>query len=193
MSGTQNRHTMETPISASFRWTVDELLTAQRIHMKHSKMGRKIQRVSRIFGPLALIAGIALGIMDGLDARSFFFSVGGIFFITLPLLARHAIRRQFAKRPDRDKLVTYEFDSERITSKSDASFASFEWKLVSRVLRASEGYLIYLNEQMFHWIPVAAFPGGENTANLSKLVKTKVADFIDLTASSPSSIRETSP
>lgn len=171
---------METPISASFRWTVDELLTAQRIHMKHSKMGRKIQRASRIFGPLALIAGIALGIADGLDARSFFFSVGGVFLIAIPLLTRQAVRKQFAKRPDRDKILTYQLDSERITSKSDASFANFEWNLVSRVLQTPEGILIYLNDQMFHWIPATAFSSRKDEAAFSKLVRAKVADFSDL-------------
>lgn len=57
---------MEIPITASFRWTAEELLSAQRVHMRYSSAGRKFGRAVFITGPIAVLFGIAFLVVRGI-------------------------------------------------------------------------------------------------------------------------------
>jgi len=55
---------VDNPIFIKYKWTADELLTAQRLHLRHSRGGRAY-RVMKICGPVAIPAGIVIMLQIG--------------------------------------------------------------------------------------------------------------------------------
>lgn len=168
---------MDNPISASYKWSADELLTAQRIHMRHSRLGRKIRRGTLIFGPLAVLIGIAIFVTRGFHGMGLFLTVVGTALLLSQVMARQMTLKHFSKRPDRDMIVSWEFRPDHITTKTEASSATLEWRMIARVLQTSRGFLLYPNDQVFHWVPTHAFRHPADLEAFKQLAKSKVQRF----------------
>src|SRR5207248_2772923 len=110
---------MEIPITASFRWAPQELLSAQRVHMQYSSAGRKFRRAVFITGPLAILIGIAILVTRGIHPMGLFCIIMGAALLASPLFARRMTLKHYAQRPDRDMLVSWEFYPDRIISKTE--------------------------------------------------------------------------
>jgi len=168
---------MENPVSASFKWSPDELLTAQRLHMRHSRFGRKIRRISSIYAPLAVLVGAAVFIPRGYYAMGLFLTVVGTALLLSPLMIRHTSLKHYSKRPDRDMVVTWAFHPDHITTTTEASSATFEWRMISRILQTGSGFLLYMNDQIFHWVPAHAFRNSEDFETFTQLAKSSGQPF----------------
>jgi hypothetical protein len=168
---------MEIPILASFRWVSGELLSAQRVHMRYSSSGRKFRRAVFITGPLAILFGIGILVTHGIHPVGLFFIIIGAALLASPLFARRMTLKHYAQRPDRDMLVSWEFYPDRIISKTEASSASMEWRMISRVLRTKQGFLLYPNDRIFHWLPIHAFRQSTDIESFAQLAKSNVKHF----------------
>jgi len=145
---------MDNPITASFQWSAEELLTAQRIHMRHSPEFRKFRRVRWTIVPMGILGGGFVLFIHGLrpdGVLGLLCVVAGISFLAAPLFVRRMTLRHYARRPDRDMVVSWEFYSDHISTKTEASSSAFEWRMILRVLQATEGFLLYPNDRIFHW------------------------------------------
>jgi hypothetical protein len=171
---------MDNPVTASFRLSAEELLTAQRVHMRHSPQFRKLRRARWTIVPIGILFGGGNLLIHGLQAGGIlglFCLVAAATFLAVPLFVRRMTLRHYAKRPDRDMVITWEFYPDRVTSKTEASSSTFEWRLISRLLQAREGFLLYPNDRVFHWLPAHAFRGTADVEAFAQLAKSKVQDF----------------
>ena len=131
---------MDNPIKASFRWTQNEFLEAQRVHMRHSAMGRKIRRTLFLTAPLTILFGTAILVARGMHPMGFFCIILGMVMFAAPLFVRRVALKHYSQRPDREMLVNWEFYPDRLQSRTEASSASLEWRMLSRVLQAAQGF-----------------------------------------------------
>ncbi len=169
------------PITASFRWTKDEFLRAQRLAMRHAPKSRLILRVTTLIGALILLSGIVGVHNRTLGWAGFAFTVfySGIFF-SVPLFARRAARKMYAQKPDRDMQVTWEISDDIVRTKTELASSENAWAFFQKVRRLREGFLIYPSGNIFHWLPLHAFRDPADAERFAELAKSKVRDYADL-------------
>ncbi len=164
-------------IKASFRWSVDEFLKAQHVHMQHSEIGRKLRNGTYFVAPFGIILGLFILYNKGVDHTGIVMTVVGFSLLFSPLLTRHYLRRHYATRSDRDMVVDWEITSEVLASKTEASSGEFHWRMLTKVLQTNEGFFLYPSDQAFHWLPVHAFQSADEVKRFSELARAKVSDF----------------
>ena len=155
-----------------YRWTVEELETATRYHWR-----RKVRAPFRwlFYGMLSAI--LLLGLVDlwmtGLSIQSAVLIVMPVYFLFLRRLeARWWRRRRFAKRPDRDAMIEYRVSPDGLSSVCEGLGESDNsWRTFSRCARTPEGLLLYLNEEMFIWLPSHGFRAPEEVERCAQLVE----------------------
>lgn len=179
---TLNRHSqiMDNPITASFRWSADELLTAQRIHWRYSKEGRKLRRGRWTMAPLGFVVGVFILVRHGFHPISLlglFLLLAATFLLLIPLIIRRATLKQYASRPDRDMVMTWEFYPDRLANRTEASSSTMEWRMISRVLQSPQGFLLHPTERAFHWVPAHAFQTPADKEAFVQLARSNVRQF----------------
>jgi hypothetical protein len=178
---------MEKPIQVTYRWSQDEVLILNRIHMRYSATGRKLRRSMRSGGVIFMCMGALLlcaigGTLQKWRAAAFglaFIAGGAALLAGVPFFMRRAALSSYAKKPDRDLLVTLEFGEQGLSCKSDVAFSELLWCTICRVLRTREGFLLYLSDMQVHWLPVHGFQGTDALERFAQLAKAKVDDYRD--------------
>jgi len=156
------------------------MLLAQRLHMRHSKQGRKIRRAFIGGAILFLLLGVAgLGRGQAFFAAGFpFFLLGGV-FLAMPWFMRRAVLKMYAQKPDRDMVVTCEISTDRIVTRSEVASTDMLWRTIMRAHKVPQGFLLYPTDQMFHWLPVRGFQDLADIERLAKIAKTNVKEYIE--------------
>lgn len=167
---------MAEPIKVSFQWTMDELLKAQRWHWR--------QQIRPLFRALFWILVILPGIMcvgfilkelyaDAALTAAIVFYFVAIFKIWRPWY----LRRQFAKRPDRNTTMEWLIDADKIRAGSGLGHSELTWKLIIKVVQTPAGFLFYYQPQYFSWLPREGFTGEADVGRLSEMAKANAAKF----------------
>ncbi len=108
------------------------------------------------------------------------FVLGGVtLLLAVPLFMRRAALNSYAKKPDRDLLITFELGEERLTCKSEVASSDLLWRTIRRVLRTRDGFLLYLTDTQVHWRPAHGFQGTDAMERFAHLAKAKVEDYKD--------------
>lgn len=169
---------MDNPITVSFRWSAKEMLVAQRLHMRYSKQGRKLRRIFIGGAALFVILGSTnLARQQDFFAFAFPFFLLAAVFLAMPLFRRRAVLKMYAQKPDREMLVTYEISTDRIITRSEVASSDMLWRTIVRAQRVPEGFLLYLTDRMFHWLPVHGFQGAADVERLAALTKSNVQQY----------------
>jgi hypothetical protein len=98
-------------------------------------------------------------------------------FLAMPLFMRRAVLKVYAQKPDRDMLVTYEFSDRHIASRSDVASSEMLWQTIIRAHKVPEGFLLYITDRAFHWLPVHGFQGASEVERLAQLTASKVRQY----------------
>lgn len=183
---------MNNPIIASYRRSKDEFLLCQRLAMQHAGLGRWLYRITNSVGIILVLSGVVAlsqGVGGGLSGLLCTIILASIFF-AMPLIARRASLRLYAQMPDRDKEMTWEITSDRVSWRTDIGLSELSWNGLTRVVKLSEGFLLYPNDRIFLWLPVHAFRNEVDVTNFAELAKTKVRQFEDAAENHASSRRD---
>jgi hypothetical protein len=165
---------VDDPIFIKYKWTVDELLTAQRLHARYSQSGRdRIMRICRIG---AIPFGVIMLLM-GLRWTGIYFVLTGVFLLSIPWLTRRATLKHFAKRPDKDIDLEWQISPDRLVSKTIVSSADIAWSMIAKVLRTPEGFLFYSNDKIFNWFPAHAFRDAAEMERLAEMAQSRVSEY----------------
>ncbi|MEP2775184.1 MAG: YcxB family protein [Luteolibacter sp.] len=101
--------------------------------------------------------------------------VYGIYFYTLrPFEVRWSTRRAFAKRNDRNMLMTFRFVDGRILIHSELGQSDSPWESICRVLQTPDGFLLFSDPEIFHFLPKRGFKDPEEIPLFSKLCSEMV-------------------
>src|SRR5206468_6953159 len=99
------------------------------------------------------------------------------FFFSMPLFARAATLKFYEQKPDRDMEVTWHISEDRVSSKTDLASSENSWAFFPRVLRLHEGFLLYPNDRIFHWLPLHDFRDLRDIERFADLAKSKAKEY----------------
>lgn len=163
------------------------MLLLNSIHMRHSPQYRRLR--SKTGGILITFIGVmALCSIPLTPQKGRALAYGLGFTLTgaamlsglpLGLLIRRSVRKAYAKKPDKDLVMTYEFSGERLCGKSDIASFDLVWRAIRTVLRTADGFLLYVTDNQIHWLPVRAFRETDDLERFAQLAKAKVEDYQD--------------
>jgi len=163
---------------AKYRWTREQLTIAMR-HHQATKLRRGVVLMMKIFSIVLLfLIGVVLLawiMLPSTSAPPWALLLLVIFCFYLLMFDRvnaWSWGRRFGKRPDADMEVEWEFSDKEIKTQTALGAATLQWKGFLRVVEASDGFLFYPLEQLFHWMPFSAF----ESAECVELVRTFVTE-----------------
>ena len=176
---------MDSPITVSYRWSADEMVLVNRLHMRYSAQGRKLNRSCRSGGILFVCIGIlclcAVGVTTqktrAIEYGLALVSMGAVLLVGVPRVLRRATLKAYAKRADRDLLVTYELSEEGLTCKNDVASTDLQWRGVLKAVRTVDGFLLYVSDIQIHWLPARSFRDPADANRFAELLKGKVKDY----------------
>jgi hypothetical protein len=169
---------MDKPITVSFRWSVEEMLLANRLYFRCSKVGRQFRRSCVGGGILCLSLGlIVIARTPGYIFFALLLLFLGAVFLAGPLFLRYAIRKNYAQRTDRDMLRTYEISADRIISRSELDTTEMLWRTITKVYKVREGLFLCPNDTVFHWLPVHGFHDAKDVERLARVAKANVQQY----------------
>jgi YcxB-like protein len=164
-------------INIRYRWTAEELLNAYRSHFRH-----RVRPAFRGAFWLLAVVFIIVGALQ-LWQTGAPFPGGVLFFVGLyiPLMflvfRPWLVRRQFAKRPDRDADVEWHISAEPIRTQTGHGSSDFTWAALAKVVQTPTGFLFYPTHQIFHWLPRRAFAAEADFDRLAHLAQQKAREF----------------
>ena len=178
---------MDNPIKVSYRWSADETLLLNRLHMRYSAQGRKLTSSFRNGGILFLGIGVILLCGFAMRPQKFgalafglgLVGAGAGLIVGVPRLLRKAVLKAYAKRPDKDLVTVYELSEEGLSCKSDVALSELLWRTIPKVQRFGEGFLLYVTDTQVHWLPIHGFQVPADADRFADLAKAKVGDYKD--------------
>jgi uncharacterized protein YjeT (DUF2065 family) len=187
MEQREDRARMDAPIKVSYRWSADETLLLNRLHMRYSTHGRKLTRTLRNAGIVFLCLGVLL--LCGFARRPQKFGalafglvlVGAAvgLLVGAPRLLRKAVLKAFEKKPDKDLVGVYELSEQGLSFKNDVTSSDLLWRAIPKVQRFGEGFLLYVTDTQVHWLPIRGFQVPTDADRFADLAKAKVGNFTD--------------
>jgi hypothetical protein len=168
---------MDTPIVASFKWSEAEFLSAQQVKRRYSPLLRKVRRRFLASGLIFVAGGVGFLITHGFLSAGIPFLVMGVGLLAWPLFGKRAILKHYAQRTERDMMVNWEFRAGGLRCQTEASSGEMAWSVIARVLRTPQGFVLYLNDLLSHWVPVHAFRDAQELERFSQLVKSRVERY----------------
>ena len=171
---------MDQEITASYVWTADELIKAQENHAR--AQCRRGYRIGLKFVLLMMIlAGWCSYQARGWSVLTVLFPLVGVYLLFLRKYdVRWSLRRHFKKRPDRDSRIVWTLGESDLQTRTDESQSRRNWSQITKVRRAPNGFLLYANDSMFHWLPTSAFACEEDRQRAEELLQSKIKDFADI-------------
>lgn len=168
----------EQPVTVRFRWTAEEMASAYRYHFRH--ICRPLFRRSLEI----ILALVLLGVFFACwNSRSVNIIAGasilfGIYWFALrPFERRWTIRRQFAKRPDRDLEFVWRIAPDRIAVSSRLAQGEYAWEALTKVTRTPDGLMLYATDHIFHWLPRHGFACDDEFDRAVAIAKAKIRQF----------------
>jgi hypothetical protein len=173
---------MEQPVAIRFRWTADELVQAYRFHFRHT-CRPAFRFLLHFFFGVILVGGVLMILSSGpkgkapLPVSIGFLAVGVYYFAIRPFERRWMIRREFAKRPDKDSEIEWQADVNKIQARSVLFHGEISWQAITKLVRTPTGIMLYSTETQYHWIPRHAFASDAEFERFIELAKSKVQKF----------------
>jgi hypothetical protein len=168
---------MEDPIIARYRWTADELLLATRYHDRVCRPAFR-RAINAMFAGL-----LAVGVVGCFYENDLVYLVpvcGGIYWFGIrPFERRRMIRFRFARRPDKDQEIEWQFEPEGIRVSYANALSTCTWEHFAKAVRTPEGLLFYPTDLMFQWVPRRAFAGDAEFERVAELAQGKVQRFYE--------------
>ncbi|YCM44807.1 YcxB family protein [Verrucomicrobiaceae bacterium 227] len=163
-------------IEGKYLFTVDEMLKASD-HAASQKARPSLRRLIVPLGIGLMVVGILLWKKPISFVSIYLVTLGTYLTFLRKLVARHFVRKNFAKRPDQNVEVKFTADHEEISFSTANSNSSCQWALFSKVLKLQDGVLLYSNDQIYHWIPAHAFASRDDFKAFTGILRKNVINF----------------
>ncbi len=176
---------MET-YNVTYTWTKDELLKSLRHHYQ-SKLRPGIVTAINVMAVLLAALSIFILAIEDQRASSAIPAFPLIIFAIYWLFLRRRVNdwgltRGFDKNPAANAVIQWEFSQAHLTQEC-AGLVSFtaEWKILSKVVEASDGFLLYAYpKNMFYWLPFAGFETTESIEAFKRIARSKQIQYVSL-------------
>jgi hypothetical protein len=167
---------MEQLITAKYRWSVEDFVQANRYHLRH--LFHPLTRFSlHVFFAILFLAGIG-GLLTypkpnvtSLAVQSGCIVAGLYWFVFRRFDFRSAMRRRYAKRPDKDSEVEWEIGPDKLAVRWCLGYSEFKWEAILQVVRTPGAVLLYPLDLCFYYLPRHGFSSNAEFEQVVELAK----------------------
>ena len=169
---------MNEPIVVSYRMSAEEFLRSQRQAMRQQRVTRWYPKFTFAIGILIVLSGLSTYWQgtNGPVGLIFTFVFASVFF-AMPFYLKRASLKFYSRLPTRDKEIAWEISLDSLVCRSDLGSSQFIWAALTKVVQTSEGFLLYPNDHICHWLPTSAFRNHEDLTHFVELARTRVPRF----------------
>lgn len=154
----------------------DEFLTeAVRRHHASQKLLSVGRVICLVVGLACMVLGVALWRQH--DPRPLLaIGVIGLMLSGSAWYAEAILRRNFRRSPFRDQEVNWQISGEQLAITIGTTATTFDWSVVTRAHKFSDGFLLYWGPAAFHWLP-NRFQVEGTPEDTEALLRAKVSDY----------------
>jgi hypothetical protein len=181
-------------IDASYRVTLDELLSAHSMAMKvlNSRRPwllrqRRGDRVVMVILTVMVLLCLVISMILGIDSPGIYYFVvlflvmAGV-VICMPWIIKGMLRRRLKNTPALNELVHFSVDVDGVNLRTEGlSESSVKWPGYLRVARTPQGFLFFQNEQVYNWLPNHALASDRDADAVATLASLHAEEYLDLT------------
>ncbi len=97
-----------------------------------------------------------------------------------PWFQTRTLTRHFQRRPDRDQIMQFRIDSDGVmTCMGSTSTSSSAWTSYQKIVRTRKGFLFYLNDTVYQWLPNSAFSTSNEIELLTRVARQSATTYIE--------------
>lgn len=162
------------PIKAQYKFTPEEMIQGLKTHLRYKSGKLKLrQAVGWIMVVLAVCT-----LFRGKAALAKAFPIILMIFVGLLLIFRDqlfalAFKLRFRNSPNKDVLVSWTFSPETISSEGQGYNFSASWTKLRSFIESPKGFLIYSQDQAFHWIPFSGFSNEAEIDSVRQIARSQ--------------------
>ncbi len=92
--------------------------------------------------------------------------------LLIPLLVRWDVRKRFRQNPNANRKIVWRFDEEKVEDSTDGASGVRIWKKFIEIREVHDGFLIFPQPRIAHWIPKSAFYSEANLSGFRDLIRS---------------------
>lgn len=167
-------------LSAKFKWTKEEYLTAHKINYALRMKEWRFRGLGYAF-----LATLVFGAFIAYSQKTYVtFGLGAILVVYWYVLRwpiyRMQLASRFSKHSSKDAEIFWSIDGNGLRGGSNDSKGEMSWSAVGKVAVAPEGFLIY-QYPIFSWIPRTGFASASESKEFEELARSRVKEFVRVT------------
>lgn len=179
---------------ASYRVTLDELLSAHSMAMKVLNSRRPwilrqrwAGRVAMVILTVMVLLCLVVSAILGIDSPGMYYLVVLFLIMTgvaicMPWITKGVLRRRLKNTPALNKLIHFSVDVDGVNLRTEGlSESSVRWPGYLRVARTPQGFLFFQNEQVYNWLPNHALASDRDADAVATLASIHAKGYLDLT------------
>jgi hypothetical protein len=124
------------------------------------------------FGAAMILFCGAEAVLNGFHDTPIIPFLMGFFMASLPLLVRYEAKKRFKQTPAANNIISWDFSETLIENKTTDAQSSFTWNRLILVRCFKDGFLLYPQPRVAHWIPKHAFSSKEDLRSFLILVES---------------------
>jgi hypothetical protein len=86
-------------------------------------------------------------------------------------LVRNESRKRFMQNPIANKKIVWRFDEEKAEDSTDGASSVRVWKNLFEIKEVRDGFLIFPQARIAHWVPKKAFSSEADISSLRSLIR----------------------
>lgn len=163
-------------IKATSTIVEEEVLKGVKLHLRYNS---SVYRKSTFFvGIAALLIATLIFLQGDPDVGTAAVGGVGIFLLLSPFWTRwfflRSFKKSFRQLPNLGKEILWNFDEENLSGQGDGFEFRTTWANMHEAIITSQGFLIYPQKGVFHWIPATAFDNPTAFTEVGKVIKQSV-------------------
>ena len=87
------------------------------------------------------------------------------------LILRSENRKRFRQNPNANKKIVWQFDEQQIEDSTDGASSVRVWKNLFEIKEVSDGFLIFPQARIAHWVPKKAFSSEVDISRFRDLIR----------------------
>jgi len=91
--------------------------------------------------------------------------------LLVPLFVRNESRKRFRQNPNANKKIVWRFDEQKVEDSTDGASGVRLWKNLIEIKEVRDGFLIFPQARIAHWVPKKAFSSEVDISSLRDLIR----------------------
>jgi hypothetical protein len=93
------------------------------------------------------------------------------------LFGRNESRKRFRQNPNANKKIVWRFDEQKVEDSTDGASSVRVWKNLLEIKEVRDGFLIFPQARIAHWVPKKAFSSEADISVLRDLIRQNGVKF----------------